>query len=108
MRERHLCTTFKLYMNSFCRQRAARFKVLIKVISKAHRWMENENSFAKKIDFLLYFFSIIKNVFDYMFAKFSYQIRTHAISSSRSQILQRTGTSCLSNFGTRGNVSWLF
>ena len=35
-----------------------------------------------------------------MFAKFSYQIWTHAISSPRSQILQRTGTSCLSNFGT--------
>ena len=36
MRERHLCTIFKLYMNSFCWQRAG-LEVLTKVISKADR-----------------------------------------------------------------------
>ena len=38
-----------------------------------------------------------------MFAKFSYLIRTHAISSPLSQILRRTGTICLRNIGTRSN-----
>ena len=38
-----------------------------------------------------------------MFAKFSYVMRTHAISSPRSQLLQRTGTICLRNIGTRSN-----
>ena len=31
---------------------------------------EERKKFYKKINFLLYFFSIIKNVFHYMFAKF--------------------------------------
>ena len=42
---------------------------------------------------------------------FFYLIQTHAISSQRSQILQRTDTSCLCNIGTRSkpcDVSWLF
>ena len=43
--------------------------------------------------------------------RFYYQIKTHAISSQRFQILRRTDTSCLCNIGTRskpGDVSWLF
>ena len=54
MRERHLCTTFKLRTNSFCLQRAG-LKVLIKVTSKADRWNASEKS-LQKIGFLLYFF----------------------------------------------------
>ena len=46
------------------------------------------------------FFSVMKNVFRYIFAKFSCLIWTQAISSSRSQILWHTGTSCLCNIGT--------
>ena len=40
MRKRHLCTIFKLYTNSFCRQMVAELEVLIKVTSKANRWKE--------------------------------------------------------------------
>ena len=54
MRERHLCTTFMLRTNSFCRQRVG-LEVLIKVTSKADRWKESEKYF-KNIDFLLFFF----------------------------------------------------
>ena len=36
-----------------------------------------------------------------MFAKFSFLIRTHAISSPQTQILRRTGMICLRNIGTR-------
>ena len=109
MRGRHLCTIFKLYTNSFCWRRAG-LEVLIKVTSKADRWKESEKSFTKN-SFPVLFISIIKIVFHYMFAKFSYLIRTHAISSARSQILRCTGTSCLCNIGTRSkprDVSWLF
>ena len=108
MRERHLCTFFKLYTNSFYRQRAG-LEVLIKVTSKAGRWQESRKS-VTKIRFLV-FFSIIKNVFHFMFAKFSYLTRTHAISSPGCQILRRTGTSCLCNIVIRSeprDVSWLF
>ena len=38
-----------------------------------------------------------------MFAKVSYIIRTHAISSPQSQILRGKGTICLRNIGTRSN-----
>ena len=68
MIERRLCTAFELYTNSFCRQRA-RFKVLIKVTLKADRRKKSEKSFTKKLFFIV-FFSITKNVFHYMFAKF--------------------------------------
>ena len=37
MRERHYCTIFFLYTNSFCRQRAG-LEVLMKVVSRADRW----------------------------------------------------------------------
>ena len=46
-----------------------------------------------------------------MFAKIFLPNQTHAISSQRSQILQRTDTSCLCNIGTRSkpcDVLWLF
>ena len=46
-----------------------------------------------------------------MFAKFSYLIHTHAISSPCFQILRRTGTSYFFNIGTHSNqcgISWLF
>ena len=56
-RKRHLRTTFKLRMKSFCRQRAG-LEVLKKVTSKADRWKESESIFTK-IDFLLYFVSIM-------------------------------------------------
>ena len=46
LRDRHLCTTFKLYMNSFCQQRAG-LEVLIKVTSKADRWKQSGKSFTK-------------------------------------------------------------
>ena len=46
MRERHLCTIFKLFTNSFCRQRAG-LEVLMKVTSKADRWKEIGKSFTK-------------------------------------------------------------
>ena len=49
MRKRHLCTTFKLKMNSFCRQRAG-FEVLIKVTLKK----KVRNQFLVKL-FLLSF-----------------------------------------------------
>ena len=76
------------------------------------RWMEGERkSFTKNCFFIVFFFSIIKNIFYYVFTKFSYVIQTHAISSPWSQILQRTGMSSLCNIGTRSkprDVSWLF
>ena len=54
--------------------------------------MEREwKKFHKKSIFYC-IFSIIKSVFQYMFAKFSYLIRPHAISSTRSQILRCMGT----------------
>ena len=53
MRERHLCTIFTLYTNSFCHQRAG-IKVLTKVTSKADRWKESEKSFPKNW-FLIFF-----------------------------------------------------
>ena len=37
MRECHKCTIFKLYTNSFCRQKVG-LKFLMKVASKASRW----------------------------------------------------------------------
>ena len=43
MRERHLCTTFKLRTNSSCRQRAG-LEALIKVTLKADRWKKSEKS----------------------------------------------------------------
>ena len=53
-------------------------------------------------------FSIIKNVFHYMIAKFSYLIWMHAISSQQSQILRRMGMSCLFDIGTCSiDFSWL-
>ena len=55
-RERHLCTTFKLRMNSFCRQRAG-LEVLIKVTSKSDRWKKMEKSFTKNW-FHIVFFSL--------------------------------------------------
>ena len=48
MRERHCCTIFKMYMNSFGRQRA-RLKILMKVVLRADRgkveqlWARMEN-----------------------------------------------------------------
>ena len=50
------CTIFKLYKNSFCRQKAG-LKVLIKVTLKADRLEGERKKFYKKIDFLLYFFN---------------------------------------------------
>ena len=47
MRERHLCTTFQLRMNSFCRQRVG-LEVLIKVTSKADR---RAKKVSQKVDF---------------------------------------------------------
>ena len=99
----------KLYKNSFCWQRA-RLEVLIKVTSKADRWKERGKSFTKNW-FLIVFFSIIKNVFRYMLAKFFYQIQMHAISSLQSQILRHMGMGCLCNIGAHSklcDVSWLF
>ena len=46
LRERHLCTTFKLYKNFFCEQRAG-LEVLIKLTSKADRWKQSGKSFTK-------------------------------------------------------------
>ena len=66
--ERHLCRTFKLNKNSFCQQKAG-FEVLIKVTSKADRWKQSWKSFTKNW-FLIAFFSITKNVFHYLLAKF--------------------------------------
>ena len=40
LRERHLCTTFKLNKNSFCQQRAG-LEILRKVTSKADRWKQS-------------------------------------------------------------------
>ena len=109
IKERHLCTIFKLYTNFFRRQGAG-LEVLIKVTLKANRWKKSGKSFTKNW-FLIVLFLVIKNVFHYMFAKFSYLIRTNKISSLRSQILPRTGTSCLCDIGTHSrpcDVSWLF
>ena len=77
----------------FCQQRAG-LQVLIKMTSKADRWRRAEKV-LQKIYFLLFFFSLIKNVFHYVFVKFAYLIRMHAISSPWSQNLRRSGTSCL-------------
>ena len=93
MRARHLCTILKLYTNSFCQQRVG-LEILIKVTSKADR-LEGERKKFYKNWFFTAFLSIIKNVFHYMFAKFSNLIWMHAISSPWSQILRCTGTSCL-------------
>ena len=68
MRERHLCRTFKLYKNSFCQLRAG-LEVLKKVTSKADRWKQSGKSFTKNW-FRIAFFSITKNVFCYLLAKF--------------------------------------
>ena len=57
MKERHLCITYKLRMNTFCRQWAG-LEVLMKVTSKAYRWKENEKSFTQN-SFLIAFFSIM-------------------------------------------------
>ena len=56
MIERHLCTTFKLYKNSFCRQRT-RFEVLMKVPSKADEGKESGKSFTKKLISYCIFFN---------------------------------------------------
>ena len=50
MRERHLCTTFKLRTNSFCWQRAG-LEVLIKVTSKADIDGRRAKKVLQKIDF---------------------------------------------------------
>ena len=109
LRERHLCTTFKLYKNSFCQQRAG-LEVLIKVTSKADRWKQSGKSFTKNW-FLIALFFNNKKCFPLLTCKvFFYLIQTHATSSQWSQILRRTDTSCLCNIGTRSkpcNVSWL-
>ena len=68
LRERHLCTIFKLNKNSFCQQRAG-LQVLIKVTSKADRWKQRGKSFTKTW-FLIAIFSITKIVFHYLLAKF--------------------------------------
>ena len=54
----------------------AGLEVLIKVTSKANRWKESRKSFTKKL-ISNYIFSIIKNVFHHMLAKFSCLIWTH-------------------------------
>ena len=70
---------------------------LIRVTSKANR--RKAEKVLQKNRFLIVFFLVVKNVFHYMIAKFSCLIRTHKISSSRSQTLRRTGKSCLCNVG---------
>ena len=55
MREGHLCTTFKMYANSFSRQRAW-LEALMKVTSKAHRW-RREEKVLQKIDFFCIVFN---------------------------------------------------
>ena len=72
MRERHMCTIFKLYMNCFCQQRVS-LEMLIKVTSKEDRWKENKKSFTKKLISYCIFFKN-KKCFHYMFAKFSIHI----------------------------------
>ena len=110
LRERHLCTTFMLYKNSFSQQRTG-LEVLIKVTSKADRWMQSGKSFTKNW-FRIAVFSKTKSVFPLLTSRvFFYVIQTHAISSQRFQILRRTDTSCLCNIGIRSkpsDVSWLF
>ena len=106
MRECHLCAIFKLYTNSFCRQRAG-LEVLIKVTSKADREKKSVKVLQKKC---FVFFPVVKNVFHNMFAKFSYLIWPRAISSPQSLILRCTDMSCLCNIGTCSklrDVSWL-
>ena len=72
--ERYLYTTFKLYKNSFSRQRA-RLEVL--AIQKQIDGKRVEKV-LQKIGFLLFFFNN-KNVFHYMFARFFFLIQLHAI-----------------------------
>ena len=48
MRERHLCTIFKLYTDSFCRQRMG-LEALINVTSKAD--VKRAEIVLQKIDF---------------------------------------------------------
>ena len=59
MRERHVCAFFKLYMNSFIRQRTG-LEVLIKVTSKADRWKESRKSCTKKLISYCMFFHLLK------------------------------------------------
>ena len=47
----------------------AGLEVLIKVTSKTDRWKQSGKSFTKKL-FLIAFFSITKNAFHYLLAKF--------------------------------------
>ena len=54
MRERHLCTTFRLRMTSFCRQRAG-LEVLIKVTSKAYMEGERRKFYKKLISYCTFF-----------------------------------------------------
>ena len=59
MRERHLCTTFKLKTNLFCRQRAG-LEVLIKVTSKQIGGRRAKKVLQKLIQwFLIVFFLIM-------------------------------------------------
>ena len=57
-----MCTTFKLRMNSFCRQRAG-LEVLIKVTSKLDRWKKMEKKFYKHLISCCIFFFIVKIFF---------------------------------------------
>ena len=66
--------------------------------------------YKKLISYCIFFNN--KNCFPLLTCKvFFYLIKTHAISSQRSQILRHTDTSCLCNIGTCSkpcDVSWLF
>ena len=66
--------------------------------------------YKKLISYCIFFKN--KKCFPLLTCKvFLYLIKTHAISSQRSQILRRTDTSCLCNIGTCSkpcDVSWLF